>query len=93
MVVLLDDMEKRIYLPELKGACSASFLPLVDMGSLKKADLPVLPQGNGRCGALDDVLHAALTTMYTQQIEIGADDKLTVVRGSQDIICKFSNMQ
>ena len=63
-------------------------MPLVDMGVLQRAQLPVLPQGNGRCGALDDILTAAIGHMFNNQIEVHDDQSLTVKEDSQEEISK-----
>ena len=87
-MVLVDD-KKRVYLPELKGPCSATFLPLVDMTTLQRSQLPVLQQGNGRCAALDDVLTTSLTEMFCNQIVVHDDNSMTIKDNSQEAISKL----
>ena len=89
VVVLVDDKEKRVYLPELKGPCSATFMPLVDMTTLHRSQLPVLQQGNGRCTALDDVLTTSLTEMFCNQIVVHDDNSMTIKDNSQEAISKL----
>ena len=91
VIVLSDDKEIRVFLPELSGSCSATFLPVVDMGNYPQSEIPSLGQGNGRCRAIDNIIHAALTTLFTERIstEKNQPHTMRVQPGSQGVIRKF----
>ena len=93
VVVVTDNEEMRVFMPEFTGPHSASFLKIVDVGTFGTGTLPRLRQGNGRCTALDDIIDATLHYMFTQRMERSATGKLSVLPDSEDVICKYINAE
>ena len=71
VVILVDSAEERVYIPELSGPSSASFLPIQDRGVLSKMLLPRLPDDHPGIQALDDILLPAFKLVFNECIEHG----------------------
>ena len=91
VVLLTDNLEHRVYIPELIGSCSATFLPIINKGAFNKSKLPILPQGNARVQAFDDILHAAFTELFVQKMYRGESGADIIADGAQDAIRKYAN--
>ena len=91
IIVVTDNEEMRVFMPEFTGRHSASFLKLVDAGTFSQSTLPRLRQGNVRCTALDDIIDATLHYMFTQRMQRSNTGKLSVLPDSERVICKYIN--
>ena len=92
VVLLTDATDNRIYIPELKGQCSASFLPMIEKtkSNFNRSELPIVSQ-SPRVQALDDILTAAFTELFVERM-YWTEKMFNIVQdGTQDAIRKFTS--
>ena len=90
VIVLTDNVTRRVFLPELTGQWSASFLQLSYAGTFAPSEIPTLRPGNGHCAAFNDVLTAALRCMLVDSVDTTNAKDLKVKPESEKEVCKFS---
>ena len=90
VVLLTDAGDHCIYIPELKGQCSASFLPMIEKDTFNRSILPIVSQ-SPRVQALDDVLTKAFTELFVEKMYWTPQMFNVVEDDVQDSIHKFTN--